>query len=100
MNDDVIDFEKARKPVDLKTRGPIGSCQHKGTIFVDEKLRTIECGHCSVLLDPVQILIEMAHGYRETDYRLQKLEEFEEREKRREQKARERREAKRKKREP
>jgi hypothetical protein len=94
MSDDVIDFEKAKKPVDLKARGPIGSCQHKGTVFVDTKIRIIECGKCGVILDPIQVLIEMANGYRAMDYKLRRLEELEEKEKIRSQKAKERREAK------
>lgn len=99
MSDDVIDFEKARKPVDLKARGPIGACQHKGTVYVDTKIRIVECGKCGIILDPIQVLIEMAHGYREKDYKLSELKRFEEREERRQQKAKERREAKRTKKE-
>lgn len=32
---------------------------------------------CHEILDPIQVLIEMANGYRQQDYKLEKMAEFE-----------------------
>jgi len=77
-----------RRPV-KSHRGNLHDCKH-WPVIVDERLRTVECEKCGTLLDPVQVLIEIANYYREVDYRLREMREYERKTEERKQKSRER----------
>lgn len=72
-----LDPGKPRPPVSVRRR-PAETCPHRG-VEVDEDLRRVYCVTCGEQLDPVQVLIEQAHGYRSVNWRVAELERLEKR---------------------
>jgi len=62
-------------PIERK-RPRLNSCKHK-LLWIDEELRQVQCRSCETLLDPFQVLLDQASGYRQTDYRISELEKWE-----------------------
>lgn len=68
-----------RKPVDIKRQNFIDGCRHRNhTAVVDKELRIVECENCGAILDPIEVLIELAVRYREVDYKLDQMRKYEE----------------------
>lgn len=73
------------KVIDIRTKPPLvvkprqsARCLHKRTLSICALARTVECDDCGALLDPVSVLLEQAHGYRQIDWRLTEYQKMEE----------------------
>lgn len=87
----IIKFTGEQPPVKVKERDHfIHECRHYPAT-VDRKLRTVVCDQCGVDLDPVEVLLDMAYGYRAQDYKLKEMERYEAKNAERNERARQRR---------
>jgi len=73
----VLVLDPNRPPVSIRPRG-LGACAHR-SLEIDTDLRSVFCAYCNAQLDPVQVLIQMAEGYREQRWKEQELEAREQR---------------------
>jgi hypothetical protein len=68
----VIDFAAARVSAKegppLKTKHSLG-CRHRHSV-IDQRARTVECDDCKAVLDPIQVLWDLANHYQRYHYTL------------------------------